>query len=105
MLYSPAELATRLGGRIRTRRAQMGLTQIEAAQRSGVAYRTWRRLERDGRASIEDLVRAALALRCEKEIEELFPEQVARTMDELLARERKSKGAVFRDPGAGRLPR
>lgn len=66
----------------------MGLTQADAAGRAGVAYRTWRRMEKDGSASIEDLVRGAIALRCEQGLEALFPEPVASNMDELLNRQR-----------------
>ena len=66
----------------------MGLTQADAAGRAGVAYRTWRRMEKDGSASIEDLVRAALALRCELGLEALFPEPAASNMDDLLNRQR-----------------
>jgi transcriptional regulator with XRE-family HTH domain len=80
-------LAT-LGGQIRTRRLAMSLTQADAAGRAGVAYRTWRRMEKDGSASIEDLVRAAIALRCEEGLISLFPEPVASSMDELLIRQR-----------------
>lgn len=78
----------KLGGQIRTRRLAMGLTQADAAGRAGVAYRTWRRMEKDGSASIEDLVRAALALRCELGLEALFPEPAASNMDDLLNRQR-----------------
>ena len=101
MLYSTVELSKRLGARIRRRRQQLGLTQIDAAERAGVAYRTWRRLERDGHASIDDLVRAALALRCETEIESLFPELAAQSMNELLARESRNARAHY-IPGDGR---
>jgi transcriptional regulator with XRE-family HTH domain len=78
----------KLGGQIRTRRLAMNLTQADAAGRAGVAYRTWRRMEKDGSASIEDLVRAAIALRCEQGLAALFPEPVASSMDELLVRQR-----------------
>jgi transcriptional regulator with XRE-family HTH domain len=78
----------KLGSQIRTRRLAMGLTQADAAGRAGVAYRTWRRMEKDGSASIEDLVRGAIALRCEQGLEALFPEPVASNMDELLNRQR-----------------
>jgi transcriptional regulator with XRE-family HTH domain len=77
-----------LGQQIRTRRLAMNLTQADAAGRAGVAYRTWRRMEKDGSASIEDLVRAAMALRCDQGLEALFPEPVASNMDELLNRQR-----------------
>jgi DNA-binding XRE family transcriptional regulator len=48
-----------IGQRIKIRRLALSLTQKDAAERSGVAYRTWRRMEGEGKASIEDMVRAA----------------------------------------------
>ncbi len=83
-----SDILTKTGGQIRTRRLAMGLTQGDAAARSGVAYRTWRRMEKDGSASIEDLIRAAIALRCENGLAALFPEPVASSMDNLLTRQR-----------------
>jgi len=79
------ELQVELGQRIKARRLGLGMTQRDAATRAGVAYRTWRRLETEGYASVEDLVKAAIALRCEEGLEGLFPAPVAKTMDELLA--------------------
>jgi transcriptional regulator with XRE-family HTH domain len=84
------DLLTDLGQQVRVRRMGLKLSQAEAAGRAGVAYRTWRRMEKDGSASIEDLVRAAIALRCEQELDRLFPEPVASNMDELLERQRKA---------------
>ncbi|PKP99295.1 MAG: XRE family transcriptional regulator [Alphaproteobacteria bacterium HGW-Alphaproteobacteria-15] len=77
-----------IGQRIKIRRLALSLTQKDAAARSGVAYRTWRRMEGEGMASIEDLVRAAIVLRCEESLATLFPEPVASNMDELLERQR-----------------
>lgn len=79
-----------LGRRIRARRLALGLTQQAAAAKAGVAHRTWRRMEAEGRASIEDLVRAAIALRCDESIAALFPEMAATSMDELLAQQRQA---------------
>jgi transcriptional regulator with XRE-family HTH domain len=85
MLFTAPELAAQLGSRVRARRQSLGLTQAEAAARSGVSYGTWRRLEASGKASIEDLARAALALRCEEGLATLFAPAPARTLTELLA--------------------
>ena len=79
-----ADLLSQMGRRIKTRRLALNLTQAEAAAKSGVAYRTWRRMETEGSASIEDLIRAAIALRCEQGLSTLFPEPAASSMDELL---------------------
>ena len=84
MLKTTAELMQELADRIRVRRLAMGLPQQDAAQRSGVAYRTWRRLETQGEASIEDLIKAAVALRCEETLADLFPEPAAASLDDLL---------------------
>lgn len=69
----------------------MGITQAQAARRSGVSYSTWRRMETEGKASIEDLVRAALLLRCEQHLDLLFPPPRATSMDELLKQQKQSK--------------
>jgi len=87
ILKTAPELRQELGQRIKARRRRLSLTQQESALRAGVAYRTWRRLEAEGRASIDDLVRATIALRCEEGLEALFPEPVASNLDELLERQ------------------
>ena len=94
MLETPLELAASLGQRIKVRRLGMGYTQADAAARAGVAYRTWRRLESEGKASIEDLVRAAIALRCEREFAALFPEPAATSMDALLQQQKAAQAAA-----------
>lgn len=81
-----------IGQHIRVRRLGLNLTQQAAAAKAGVAYRTWRRMEGEGQASIEDLVRAAIALRCDEGLTTLFPEPAAGSMDELLARQRMAAG-------------
>ena len=94
MLETPSELADALGQRIKARRLGMGYTQADAAARAGVAYRTWRRLESEGKASIEDLVRAAIALRCERDVTLLFPEPAATSMDALLQQQKAAQAAT-----------
>ena len=91
MLETPSELIVKLGANIQARRAAMGITQTQAARRSGVSYSTWRRMETEGKASIEDLVRAALLLRCEQHLDLLFPPPQATNMDELLKQQKQSK--------------
>jgi transcriptional regulator with XRE-family HTH domain len=88
MLRTPLEVAASIGQRIKRRRLDMGLTQTDAAARAGIAYRTWRRLEAEGKASIEDLVRAAVALRCEQDLAGLFPAPPATSMDALLEQQK-----------------
>jgi len=87
MLKTAPELMQEVAGRIRARRVASGWSQQDAAQRAGISYRTWRRLETEGKASIEDLIKAAIALRCEEGVDGLFPEPVAKSLDELLKRQ------------------
>jgi transcriptional regulator with XRE-family HTH domain len=84
MIFTPSELAEQLGAHVRARRIALNITQAEAAKRSGVSYATWRRLEASGSASIEDLARAAILLRCEGDLQNLFPMPAATSMDELI---------------------
>lgn len=94
MFETPLELAQAIGARVRARRLSFGWSQVEAADRAGVSYRTWRRMETEGRASIDDLVRAAIALRCEQDLRALFPEPTATNMDALLERQRREARSV-----------
>jgi transcriptional regulator with XRE-family HTH domain len=90
MIKTVSELAQELADRIKARRVALGLPQQEAARRSGVAYRTWRRLETQGKASIGDLIKAAIALRCEEALTGLFPEPAAASLDDLLRRQARA---------------
>lgn len=105
MLKTAEELRIELAHRIRDRRLALGWTQKDTATRSGIAYMTWRRLETEGNASISDLVRAAIALRCEDELERLFPIPAATSMDALLARQAKAEPAKrHRAPNRKKAP-
>jgi transcriptional regulator with XRE-family HTH domain len=88
MLKTAPELLHELGERIRARRLGRNWSQAAAAKRAGIGVRTWRRLEASGQATIEHLVQAAIALRCEEKLLDLFPAPAARSMDELLDRQR-----------------
>ncbi|MCZ8087674.1 MAG: helix-turn-helix domain-containing protein [Brevundimonas sp.] len=96
MIKTPPEILLELAGRLRDRRIALGWTQTEAASRAGVAHRTWRRLETEGRASLNDMVRAAVALRCEQDLEKLFRPPPASSLDDLLARQASSSAPARR---------
>lgn len=81
---------TDLGKAIRARRMAQNWSQSEAATRAGMGLRTWRRMEATGRATIENLVNAAVALRCEEKLADIFPAPAARNMDELLNQQRRA---------------
>jgi len=87
MLKTPQELLHEIGEAIRARRIGQGWSQLEAASRAGVGLRTWRRLETGGQATIDTLVNAAIALRCEEGLAQIFPAPSASSLDDLLARQ------------------
>jgi transcriptional regulator with XRE-family HTH domain len=87
-------MAVSLGQRIRRRRLDLGYTQVDAALRAGMSYRIWRRLESEGKASIDDLMRAAVARRCEQNFAGLFPEPAATSMDMLLKQQTATAAAA-----------
>jgi len=91
-----------VGQRIKARRLALDLTQQVASAKAGVSHRTWRRMEAEGKASIEDLVRAAIVLRCDEGVTDLFPEIAASSMDELLARQRKASKSPRQRAGGKR---
>lgn len=100
MLKTPPELLEALGAAIRAVRIGRGWSQAEAALRAGVGLRTWRRLETRGQATTETLVNAAIALRCEAGLTQLFPAPAASSLDALLARQ-----AAAAEPGPRRRAR
>jgi transcriptional regulator with XRE-family HTH domain len=91
MMKTSTEVLLDVARRIKLRRVSLGLPQQDVARRAGVAYRTWQRMENDGQASIEDLVKAAVALRCEEGLESLFPEPAAANLDNLLKQQAKGR--------------
>jgi transcriptional regulator with XRE-family HTH domain len=85
MLETPEELAAEIGARVRARRLALNITQGAAAARAGVSYAAWRRLEASGAASLDVLVRAAIALRAEEGLRALFPALPVQSLDALIA--------------------
>jgi transcriptional regulator with XRE-family HTH domain len=87
VLKTPEELRLELGQAIRVRRIERGWSQEEAATRAGMGLSTWKRMEAHGPSLVENLINAALALRCEDGLSQLFPAPAAATLDELLQRQ------------------
>ena len=87
MLKTSEELRLELGKTIRARRIGQGWSQEDAAKRSGMGLSTWQRMEAYGPSLVKNLVNAAIALRCEDGLAQLFPPPVAASLDELLRRQ------------------
>ena len=87
MLKTPEELRLELGQAIRARRIGQGWSQEEAATRAGMGLSTWKRMETHGPSLVQNLINAAVALRCEEGFGQLFPAPAATSLDELLQRQ------------------
>jgi len=61
-LLPPDQICRTLGGRVRARRLAANFTQADLAQRAGCSLSSVRRLETQGQATLELLVRVAQAL-------------------------------------------
>lgn len=74
-----------LGQRARARRLSQGLGQDELAARAGVGTATVQRFEKAGSASIENVLRIAVALDAERAFDELFAPAPFASIDEALS--------------------
>jgi len=92
MLKTVEELRSDLGRAIRNRRIGQQWSQEEAAKRAGMALATWQRMEANGPGRVENLIAAAIVLRCEEGLSQLFPAPAASSMDELLQRQAATAG-------------
>ena len=86
---SPTEICRVLAGRIKAARLATDLSQEGLAERAGVSYGTLKRFETKGAASLEVVVRLALALRLEGGFDGLFALPKFTSMDELVSTRRK----------------
>ncbi|SDH11849.1 helix-turn-helix domain-containing protein [Paraburkholderia phenazinium] len=71
-LATADEIARELGQRLRTQRLAQNLQQSELAARAGVSERAVRNLERTGKATLESLLRVAMALGLAGSLSPLF---------------------------------
>lgn len=90
MLKTSSELLSELGAAVRARRVAQNWSQAEAAKRAGMSRSTWKRLEASGQATTQNLLSAAIALRCEDGFAQLFPAPTPQSMDELLEQQRQA---------------
>lgn len=91
-LYSPGELAGRLGRRARERRVSLKMRQEDLGRAAGVSVDTIRRFERgDGGLTVKALAAIAIALNSEHELTDLFAPAPHGSLDDLLRAQRRTR--------------
>ena len=81
---SPADICHDVAIRARTARLAANLSQAGLAERAGVSLGSLRRFESSGAASLELVVRVALALKSEDGFAALFKPQTYTSLDKAL---------------------
>lgn len=82
-LLAPAEVSRLIGERIVELRLTFNWKRETLASRAGISVATLRRLETTGQASLDHLLKVALALGCLDQFEQLFKPPPARSIAEL----------------------
>lgn len=71
-LFSESTLLEELGQRLKAHRLRRNLLQKELADRAGISVSALKKLENDGKVTLENFVKVVFALRLEKEMMNLF---------------------------------
>ncbi len=83
-LKSPAEINMEIAKRMRERRKEKKLSQIELSQRSDVSLGSLKRFEQTGQISLTALIKIGFALGCEDDFEVLFSRKGYRSIQEVI---------------------
>lgn len=81
---SPKDVQLELANKLKSIRKIRGHSRSEAAHRSGVPSPTLRRFENTGEISLRQLLMLCAVYGSLESVTHMFPEQIARTMDELI---------------------
>lgn len=89
-------LLSQLAARAKALRLAENLTQQQLAARAGVGVMTVKRFEASGLATLENVVRMALALRAEQPLDALFERAPYASIDDAIAAPTKPRRRVRR---------
>ncbi|MCD6322298.1 MAG: helix-turn-helix transcriptional regulator [Clostridiales bacterium] len=81
---TPAEISTLIANRLRAIRKRRRWSQELLAEKSGVSHGSIKRFERTGEVSFVFLIKIAIALNCESEIEQLFSDVPFNSIQEVI---------------------
>ena len=78
------DIKQRIAIRVRVRRREAKISQVELAGRSGVSLGSVKRFERSGEISLTSLLRIAVVLGYENDFEKLFERKNYQSLDEII---------------------
>ena len=91
-LKSPAELMQDLAHKARARRLAANLTQEGLAARADVSLGTLKLFEREGKASLETVLRLAFVLEAAAEFDRLFPAATVTRIEDVPDKPARQRG-------------
>lgn len=83
-LKSPNDINKEIAMRMRARRKEKKLSQIQLSERSDVSLGSLKRFERTGEISLSSLIKIAFALGCEDDFEGLFSKKRYSSIQEVI---------------------
>ena len=92
---SEQEIRAELGHRLQLQRLAMGLTQAELAERAGISASTIKLIEAQGRCTLENFIRTAMALGLADQLQTLFLLQI-RSIEQMERAEKSRQRAPRR---------
>lgn len=83
-LKSPNDVSKGIAKRVRERRKEKKLTQVQLSKRSDVSLGSVKRFERTGEISLSSLIKIAFALGMEEDFEHLFTRKGYSSIQEVI---------------------
>ncbi|MDE6923690.1 MAG: helix-turn-helix transcriptional regulator [Acetatifactor sp.] len=83
-LKSPNEVNMEIAARMRERRKEKKLTQVQLGERADVSLGSLKRFERTGEISLSSLIKLAFALGCEGDFDRLFSRKGYSSIQEVI---------------------
>lgn len=83
-LKSPNEINMEIAARMRERRKEKKLSQVQLSERADVSLGSLKRFERTGEISLSSLIKLAFALECEEDFDRLFSRRGYSSIQEVI---------------------
>lgn len=81
---TPGEIEKNIVKNIKARRKKLKLSQVKLSEKSGVSLGSVKRFEQTGEISLRSLIKIAIALDCEEDLNQLFTQKVFASIEEVL---------------------